>query len=284
MQKLLTRQDCDPFRLANPAKTASRAAETWYNVTRQNKHGRCNMARMPRIALVMLLFNTMTAGGLRLAAVGTSEGSTQASQPTDPLPKGAIHQLAAPAFRHNDTVLSVIGIGDGKKMITCTAKGVFLWDVATGKKLKTLATGVIERIAVSPAGDFLAISERRGLLAVYDLGDGKKRFSADLDTAVIQGLSFSPNGKVLATAHGLDSSAITLWDTATGKATINWQGPQRSNDGSTASNIVRGHSLAFHPSGKSLFSFGAGQLIEWDLATRKEIRRLTEAPDWGLRH
>jgi WD40 repeat protein/beta-lactamase regulating signal transducer with metallopeptidase domain len=95
------------------------------------------------------------------------------------------------------------------------------------------------------------------------------------DSNAAQDLAFSPDGKILATAHWYtaDPGEVKLWDTSTGAliATL----PVPAKDGGVIA-------LAFSPDGRTLAgSVGPlpspkppGVVVLWDVASRRESRRL----------
>jgi WD40 repeat protein len=242
------------------------------------------MARKLRIALVCLLFATVTAGGFRLAANGTTEGQQKTTRFGDPLPEGAIRQLAAPRFGHNKPGLTSIATADGTKLLTRNYDGVFLWDIATGKLLKKITNRNARVLALSQAGDLLAVGQWGGQLTVFEFGTGKERWTIELASNSIKSLAFSQDGAMLASAME-GKPGVNLWHTATGKTAGELQPHEKWVDG-----------VAFHPNGKTIFSFGVDSttgkatrglvpsctIQEWDLATRKEIRRVAVEPEWRV--
>jgi WD40 repeat protein len=241
------------------------------------------MARMPKITLVILLLASATACGVRLVADGTSESQQKNTRLGAPLPEGAIRLLAAPAFGHNSNVQCFVATPDGKKIITGTIDGILIWDTANAKLLQTFSKGYIEHLAISPVGDLLAVAESGRLLSVYELGSGQRRFSLDLQSLVMNRIEFSPNGKLLAWISQRAPSTVMLWDMATNTATdpLEWEpAPKVENNAASFGGPATDRGLTFHPSGKSLYSFDAARIIEWNLATRKQIRQMAAAPGW----
>jgi WD40 repeat protein len=109
-----------------------------------------------------------------------------------------------------------------------TGHGVTVWDVAAGKKLRTVGDASAPAVAVMVTqlnryGNGLSVSPDGKLLAwgdgpalrLTDLETGKDRASAAGHTATARELHFGRDGKTLLT--GGDDSTLRRWDAATGK-------------------------------------------------------------------
>jgi WD40 repeat protein len=174
-----------------------------------------------------------------------------------------------------------------------TASGdgeVTLWDVPTGKSLKTLGSndGFGNSIAFSPDGKTLVSTGWDGKVIV---GDGNQKMSGQIrlwdvatgvNTLTIPGnrgamsVAFSPNGKTIASSpYGYineHSEEINLWDAVTGKEVLSIQPPHILDQ----SNSNR--SLAFSPDSKTLAAISPGRTVRlWDLATGKNVKTLEGA-------
>src|SRR5262249_38861394 len=138
---------------------------------------------------------------------------------------------------------------------------VRLWDVATGKEIRTIGKPLDE---IVPPG-----------------GKAPKRMRVPIG---IVSVAFSANGKVLATA-GFDQ-VIRLWDTGTGKE-IGQIGkpPEQGKPGAVPAifaGIGNGNTLAFLPDGKAIVSAGmeldnqmrAAVLRIYDVESGKELRQI----------
>jgi RNA polymerase sigma factor (sigma-70 family) len=135
---------------------------------------------------------------------------------------------------------------DSKMLCTGSWKGPLrLWNIASGEEIAKFGTHtkLLEQIAYSPDGKYIASVARDTLAIVWDPQTGKevRRFDQKHQGTAV---TFSPDSKLLVTGSG--DGAIRFWDLATGK--------QRT--------ILPGHhglvtALAFLPDGKSLISGSA---------------------------
>jgi WD40 repeat protein len=100
---------------------------------------------------------------------------------------------------------------DGKLLVSCDAGVIRLLDPATGKELKQL-DGKTLQAAVSPDHKMVAWVSPDKTVYLFENAPGKKPRTLPDQAAVARGLVFSPNGKLLATAHS--DSTVILWDVA----------------------------------------------------------------------
>lgn len=97
---------------------------------------------------------------------------------------------------------------------------VTVWDVATGNELQRIQGGpssLSGRLAFG--SDLVAVSWADRTLRLYEAASGKevRQLGERQDNVVINTLSFSPDGKMLATRAAGSSPSIRLWEVASGK-------------------------------------------------------------------
>ena len=106
--------------------------------------------------------------------------------------------------------------------------------------------------AVSPDGRLLAAGGKDKLIKLWDTSTGKQRGSLEVPSGGVLDLSFSPDGKTLASAS---ATVVTLWDVPAGRrrGTI----------------VTHARRLAFSPDGKHLATdnFPACTAELWELST-----------------
>jgi WD40 repeat protein len=141
--------------------------------------------------------------------------------------------------RDGKRLLGLIGSGEGAKV----------WDAMTGVELLKLI-GVGPNYAVSPDGTRLASfrstpAVTSGEIEVWDLTTGQLLHRLQGHSSAVTRVTFSPDGKRLASCTGYPSSQIEvkLWDSATGSELLNL-----SLDGRGAFNGT----LTFSPDGTRL--------------------------------
>jgi WD40 repeat protein len=137
---------------------------------------------------------------------------------------------------------------------------VIVWDVGSGKeRYRRPAEAYANPCVFSPDGKRLAVSGNANELTIWDAADGKevRRFAAGTS---VTAAAFAPDGKTLAAA--LAHGPILLWDVDSGKRL-----PQ------SADTLPPVSQLLFTQGGKQLVG-AAGDLIAWDPATGREVRRL----------
>ena len=139
---------------------------------------------------------------------------------------------------------------------------VRLWDLVTGKHLRTLVVHVDSSgdSAFNPAGTVPSSASENRSERPQDAGTGG-HIEMLVHTVVVDSVAFSPDGKTLA---GGTLEGICLWDTVTWKH-------QRMLD----MHAVPVTSLAFSPDGRILAGRRGMKIHLWGMPSRKHLRTLT---------
>jgi serine/threonine protein kinase len=120
--------------------------------------------------------------------------------------------LIEPSSQINSFVLN----RDGQTLVGGDKKGnIYLWEVATGKRKKTIAghRKAILAIAISNDQQILASSSEDGTIKVWDLKTGKERITLPRQRGLIA-LALSSDGNTLVT--GGEDTTVKLWNLSTG--------------------------------------------------------------------
>jgi WD40 repeat protein len=172
-----------------------------------------------------------------------------------------------PQIGHTRSASIVAFSPDGRIIVSGSSADnmVILWDVATGRQIRTLSEtqdGVLS-LAFSPDGRTIAAGLQRSV-KTFDASTGRevRTFS---DGGVLS-LAFSPDGRTIASGS---ISIIKLWDVATGREnrTLQVQGQVRIN------------SVAFSPDGRTIASSVGNDIRLWDAASGRETRTLSGHSD-----
>jgi WD40 repeat protein len=196
--------------------------------------------------------------GSALSLLFSPDGKTLAVQQPEGGGGGIIHLWQSATGKEighvkgqGSTLPSVAFSPNGKRLASASGKQLCIWDVASGKALRSFPQGhkdTVAALVISPDGKRLSSSGSEGTIRIWDVAQGKELHRMFLphragvaDWATT--LAFSPDGKTLA-AGG--NSGIHLWDTATGRD-LRTFAPE---SGGAAF-------LAFSPDGKTLASVPA---------------------------
>jgi WD40 repeat protein len=202
----------------------------------------------------------------RTLAAGTSNG------------KVTIWDVASRSLRRGpfDVSASVESLSlsaDGAMLATAGARGVKLWNVATGSPLGGVGDGrSAGAVAFSPSGRLVAfvragypdLTEPGGDAEIWDVRQRSliAKLEPDIDDSVVgYALAYTPDGKVLATA-GLGDPLVHLWDVESGKLIRELE-----------QNVGGAHELEFSRDGSILAVAGYGEPYAalFDVATGAQI-------------
>jgi WD40 repeat protein len=152
---------------------------------------------------------------------------------------------------------------DGKLLAAGSYGRVTVWDLATAKPVKVLTNvlGAVNDLRFSPDGTLLAVAggqpSAKGDLRLYTVADWKLAASLGGHQDVVFSVSFSPDGKRLASASF--DKTVRVWDVAGRKTELTLTGH---------SDFV--YAVAFSPDGKWLVSASKDRSVKLvDAATGK---------------
>lgn len=162
---------------------------------------------------------------------------------------------------HQDKVQAVAFSPDSKYVLTGSQdKTAKLWDVATGKEIRTFKYfDSVRGVAFSPDGKYALISSGK-LAELWDIstGDEIRTFKGHSD--FIYEIVFSPNGKYVLT--GSQDKTAKLWDVTTGDEIRTFNG----HSGTV-------WAVAFSPDGKYILTGSSDKTAKlWDVTTGDEVR------------
>jgi RNA polymerase sigma factor (sigma-70 family) len=163
---------------------------------------------------------------------------------------------------------------DGRRLLDGGRDGVNVWDLETGRKIRTLPGSYAEMVL---APDGKSVVTHTGTLQRWDLSTGKALW-AEEDRGhadAVSRLVLSADGSRLASAS-MDGTLRT-WDTTTGKPVHVWRGYRPRRAWPMAGFCYGGvEALDMSPDGRWVAAVGQSEhrLRVWDASTGKERRAL----------
>ncbi|MYF98391.1 hypothetical protein F4212_04555 [Candidatus Poribacteria bacterium] len=252
------------------------------------------MKKILFLTVFILGFITTFFNPSPISSKGVSETSRCYDSPQWHLPEGVKARIG------KGSIIKMQYSPDGNVLAVLSSVGIWLYDAHSGEEraLLTGHTGLITNMSFSPNSHFIASGGMDGTTRIWDVATGKQKHTLTVPKFRIGDVSFSNDGKTLASVSisamskriigqvdpyiqsiGIagTSSDIELWDVATGthKETI--------KTGDFGSNIL------FSPDGKTIADGYDNNSRLWDAATGKlkehlrgaktKIRCMSFSPD-----
>jgi WD40 repeat protein len=94
-----------------------------------------------------------------------------------------------------------------------------LWDVATGKEIRSFAghTYAVNSVVFSPDGKYALSGSGDSTLRLWDVATGKEIRSFAGHTDSVRSVAFSPDGRYALSGSYFDDTSTRIWNIATGK-------------------------------------------------------------------
>ena len=180
---------------------------------------------------------------------------------------------------HSRPVTALAFFPDGRRILSGGADGIRIWDVVTGKVIRTLAADGLKSlgsVAFSADAEYALSTDAMDIrLWKVSTGEVVKKFP-DIGART---LAFSPDGKCFLVGNAFDGN-FQLWDIAAAKEIRTFKGhtepkaPLPAPFGGFGMMPLPAtvKSLAFSPDGKYALSGSRDQAAKlWDLATGEEL-------------
>ena len=159
-------------------------------------------------------------------------------------------------------IVTLAGSPDGKYLAAAGAgKQVFVWEVATGKRVRTYRghEDIVMDLEFHPDQDRLVSAARDATIGIWPLGASQGSLELEQLEGGAHDSAFSPDGRRFATE--ISGGRIGFWDLESRRLLGKFEGHQRGVTG-----------LAFGPTGKRLLSGSADHTGKiWDLTGTNQM-------------
>ena len=165
---------------------------------------------------------------------------------------------------HTSYVRAVAFSPDGRILAGSDDETLKLWDVATGREIRTVKGRYWAGAAFSPDGRTI-VSGDLDSLRFWDVASGRE-IHAFKEKSWVTAVAFSPDGKKFVSAHrSMHDNTLKLWDAASGRELRTLSGH---------GDLV--NAVAFSSDGRTIVSGSSDNTLKfWDVASGRALRTLT---------
>jgi WD40 repeat protein len=186
--------------------------------------------------------------------------------------------LRARLLLGHSSATHAVAFSPDSKTLASGGDSIQLWDIASGKRLTTLADTIsADWLAFSKDGKtVISWAKYKATVDVWNVATRKHALLTTNHAHGISRLSASADGKYLATCGDRGDETVRLWEVATGKHLFTgrrgpgneWKWP---------------HSLAFGPDNSTLAAaFADGRIQLWEVPSGRLVRTIPPR-EWGVK-
>lgn len=170
-----------------------------------------------------------------------------------------------PQMGHLGAVYSIAFSPDGRLAISGSHDNkAKLWDVATGRLIRTLLghSRQVVSVVFSPDGRLALSGSDDKTARLWDVATGQVMHILQGHSAMVKSVAFSPDGRLALTGSWDDT--LKIWEVGTGREIRTFRGHSKSVE-----------SVAFSPDGRLALSGSRDKTIKvWDVASGQNIKTL----------
>jgi len=178
---------------------------------------------------------------------------------------------------HGSFVTKVAFTPDNRIVASSGSNMIKLWEVSTGKLLRTLQgdASLIYSMAISAYGGLIAAGSKHGNIIVWEINTGKVRYTFRAHLNAVTSVVFGPNGYLL--ASGSHDTTVALWNIRTGQLLR-----RLTESDNTISSVAISPDGRILAAGSSAFGGNRGNMIFlWEVNTGK-LLPTKQGPWWPI--